>query len=286
MSITTGTVEAGGLFWRWTAGDATDRAAGNPLVILHGLFGSGDNWRSQANSLAEGRIVLVPDMPNHGLSHHTDRTTYVEVADMVWEALGSAELAAALPGGRAVHSSGAGVRVTLLGHSMGGKAAMAMAFARPRAVERLIVADIAPRRYGPSHDAIFRAMEAVAAGTVAGRGEADRLMEPFVPEKAVRMFLLKSLVPDGAGRYRWRLNLAGLRSGYVNIVDWPYGDERYDGPVRFIAGGRSRYIEPADGEAIERHFPDNEIETIPEAGHWLHAEARDAFIGIVRRNVS
>ena len=284
MSITTGTVEAWGLFWRWTAGDATDRAAGNPLVILHGLFGSGDNWRSQANSLAEGRIVLVPDMPNHGLSHHTDRTTYGEVADTVWEALDSPELAAALP--ERFTERPAGTRVALLGHSMGGKAAMAMAFARPRAVERLLVADIAPRRYEPSHEAIFRAMEAVAVGTVSGRGEADRIMEPFVPEKAVRMFLLKSFASDGAGRYRWRLNLAGLRSGYADIVDWPYGDERYDGPVRFIAGGRSRYIEPADGETIERHFPDHEIETIPEAGHWLHAEARDAFIGIVRRNIS
>ncbi len=279
MSTATGTVEAGGIFWRWIADGATGRAPRSPLVVLHGLFGSGDNWRSQAQSFAEGRIVLVPDMPNHGLSRHTDRATYSEVADMVWNALESPELVAALPDGPTE-------RFTLLGHSMGGKAAMAMAFTRPHAVERLIVADIAPRRYDPTHEDIFRAMAAVAADEVTGRGDADRIMKPFVPEKAVRMFLLKSFVPDGNGRYRWRLNVSGLRRGYADIIDWPYVDERYDGPVRFIAGGRSHYIEPADVEAIERHFPDNEIETIAEAGHWLHAEVRDVFIGIVRRYIS
>ena len=279
MSPATGTVEAGGLFWRWTVDESTSRANGAPLVVLHGLFGSGDNWRSQARSLSEGRVVLVPDMPNHGLSNHTDLTAYHEVADMVWGALDSPELARALPHGTVD-------RVALLGHSMGGKTAMAMAFARPSAVERLLVADIAPRRYEPRHEEIFRAMEAVAAEGVASRGEADSGMEPMIAEKGVRMFLLKSLVPDGEGRYRWRLNLAGLRRGYADIVDWPYTEERYDGPVHFIAGGRSDYIEPSDMEAILRHFPDNEIETIPEAGHWLHAEARDTFIEIVRNSIS
>jgi pimeloyl-ACP methyl ester carboxylesterase len=171
---------------------------------------------------------------------------------------------------------------------MGGKVAMAMAFARPEQVERLIVADIAPRPYPPRHDEIFAAMEAVAKRQVARRGEADTIMEEWIPEKAVRLFLLKSLVPgdgDNDG-YRWQLNLPGLRAGYEAIRDWPFRDESYDGPTLFIAGGRSPYIQAADGEAIQRHFPDHRIETIPGAGHWLHAEARDTFLTVVRGYLS
>jgi esterase len=293
-----------GILWRGYGTDGTDGADGangangsdrrsggaSPLVILHGLFGAGDNWRSQAMELAEERPVLVADLPNHGGSDHTDEVAYAAVAARIWRSLDglAASLGVSGPAGVSLREDSGAPRFVLLGHSMGGKVAMAMAFARPGQVERLIVADIAPRPYPPRHDEIFAAMEAVAAGHVERRGEADAVMEKWIPEKAVRLFLLKSLVPgsDGKEGYRWQLNLPGLKTGYEAIRDWPFRDESYDGPTLFIAGGKSPYIQVEDGEAISRHFPDHRIETIPGAGHWLHAEARDAFLDVVRGHLS
>tara|TARA_B100000614_G_scaffold206879_1_gene189151 strand:- start:95 stop:937 length:843 start_codon:yes stop_codon:yes gene_type:complete len=270
-------LEVAGLNWRVFGiggGDTgSGRGTGTPLVVLHGLFGAGDNWRSQAQELASGRPVLVPDMPNHGTSAHTEDMDYAAVAARIWEALDAMPQMIGL----------SGESYAILGHSMGGKAAMAMAFARPEATERLIVADIAPRRYPPRHEEIFAAMEAVAAAGVARRGEADRVMEPYIPEKPVRLFLLKSLVPAGDGDgYRWQLNLEGLRRSYDAISDWPFTDERYGGPALFVTGGASPYVSERDHPAISAHFPEARIETIPGVGHWLHAEARDSFVEIVR----
>jgi pimeloyl-ACP methyl ester carboxylesterase len=245
-----------------------------PLIILHGLFGAGDNWRTQAQALAEERPVLVPDMPNHGRSCHTSDTRYPSVAQLVWDAVDKLD----------VPFSGAPLQV--LGHSMGGKVAMGMAFARPTAVSRLVVADIAPRAYAPSHGEIFAAMNEVATAGAGRRGEAERRMAERIPEKAVRLFLLKSLVPGEDGSYRWQLNLSALEAGYDDITDWPYTEERFSGESLFIAGGRSAYIQPRDEAAMDRHFPSHRVETIAQAGHWLHAEAREEFLQIVRAALS
>ena len=263
--------QAGGLHWRIFTSSA---AASTPLVILHGLFGAGDNWRSQAQALAEERPVLIPDMPNHGRSCHTADTRYPSVAQLVWRALDELDLPFS---GGSVH---------LLGHSMGGKVAMGMAFARPRGVSDLMVADIAPRAYAPSHGEIFAAMNEVAAAGVGRRGEAERRMAERIPEKAVRLFLLKSLVPDEDGTYRWQLNLPALEAGYDDITDWPYTEEQFSGESLFIAGGKSTYIQARDGAAMDRHFPSHRVETIVHAGHWLHAEAREEFLQIVRATLS
>lgn len=277
-------IAAGGLWWR-VYGEAISLP---PLVVMHGLFGSGDNWRSQAISLAEDRTVLVCDMPNHGRSEHRNTFDYRALAELLWKAVNEVLFAIGAPE----------PPVALLGHSMGGKAAMAMAISDPDRCERLVVADIAPRRYPSSHDAIFAAMEAVAVAGVASRGEADRIMAEHVPQKAIRMFLLKSLVPEGAeaggskdgggtgdrSRYRWRLNRSGLREGYEDIRAWPYEgtDASYTGPTLFVVGGASPYIVEEDGSRISHHFPNASIRTIDRAGHWLHAEARDEFVSIVR----
>jgi esterase len=279
-----------GIVWR-TYGIDGDFTGKTPMVILHGLFGAGGNWRSQATELGEGRPVFVADLPNHGGSDHTDEVAYSAVAARIWRSLDGLMSLPGMPGPEGGRSAGGATdisRIVLLGHSMGGKVAMAMAFARPSGVEQLIVADIAPRQYPPRHDEIFAAMEAVAESAVGRRGEADTIMERWIPEKAVRLFLLKSLVPGGGenGGYRWQLNLPGLKAGYEAIRDWPFSAETYDGPTLFIAGGKSPYIQVEDGEAISRHFPDHRIETIPGAGHWLHAEARDAFLAVVRGTLS
>lgn len=270
MSAALREVEAGGLYWR-VFGEG-DGSAVAPLVVLHGLFGAGDNWRTHAEALADGRLVLVPDMPNHGRSRHTVEMDFGTVARQVWSALD--EVCAAL----GITSS----TFAILGHSMGGKAAMAMAFQEPRRTARLISADIAPREYPSSHAEIFEAMAAVARATVTRRSEADQIMAQTIPTKAIRMFLLKSLVRDDeSGEYRWQLNMDGLRTSYEEIRGWPFQEEQYHGATLFIVGEDSSYVQTADTAAISHHFPNHHLETIPAVGHWLHVENRKAFLKLV-----
>lgn len=290
---------AGGLWWR-VYGVGTEETVErveipsppggseplSPLVILHGLFGSGDNWRTQAIALAEDRIVFVCDMPDHGRSSHWNTFAYREVADLLWVAVSAVLRELDIPE----------IPVVLMGHSMGGKAAMAMAIGNPDRCERLVVADIAPRIYPPRHDEIFDAMTAVADAGVESRGEADRIMAENIRQKAIRMFLLKSLVPGGdrgaagtpADRYGWRLNLSGLREGYGEIRSWPETapSDHYPGPTLLIRGGASPYVSDEDAPAIHRLFPQVSFHTIDRVGHWLHAEARDEFVSVVRTFIS
>jgi pimeloyl-ACP methyl ester carboxylesterase len=175
--------------------------------------------------------------------------------------------------------------VSLLGHSMGGKAALGMAFSRPQAVARLVVADISTREYPPRHEEIFSAMKQVAEAGVDSRSAADELMADLIPQKPIRLFLLKSLVPGSDGTYRWQLNLDGLWRAYEQIRGWPYTTERFDGTVLLIAGGKSPYVTGDDRERFARYAPNVRVETIERAGHWLHAEARDEFLSILRREL-
>ncbi|MEX2443280.1 MAG: alpha/beta fold hydrolase [Alkalispirochaeta sp.] len=290
MSAAPREVEAGGLYWRVFGHEAGDgegvestavegngdprrsRHGANPLVVLHGLFGAGDNWRGHAEALRKDRLVLVPDLPNHGRSRHTEDMDFRTVARYLWDALSAV-------------SDQLGITASeyaILGHSMGGKVAMAMAFQEPSRTERIISADIAPREYPPSHEEIFEAMDAVTKANIQRRSDADRVMAKRIPTKAIRMFLLKSLVrDDGVGGYRWQLNVEALRRSYGEIRGWPFHEERYAGPVLFIAGGNSPYIQPEDTDTIGVHFPDHRLQTIPEVGHWLHVENRETFLALV-----
>ena len=251
-------------------------AAEGTLLILHGLFGSGDNWRSQAEELADRRVVLAPDVPNHGHSAHVDDMNYDTLAGSMWSLLDGLRDAGVIPPDAALD---------VLGHSMGGKIAMAMSFLRPDSLRRLVVADIAPRDYPPRHEEIFRGLQAVAGQHIGRRGEADRIMAEYIPERPVRLFLLKSLSAgaEEGSSYRWLINLNGLRAAYPVISSWPFdAGSAYSGPVLFVAGGTSAYIRAEDREAIAHHFPEHRIETIPGVGHWLHVEARDHFLRLVR----
>lgn len=265
-SIQPHTRTTGGIFWR-----RYGEASGVPLIILHGLFGSGDNWQSQATHFAGSRTVYVPDMPNHGRSLRLNETSYRAVAAVVWDAVD------------ALFASDAGDDgpVAILGHSMGGKVGMAMAFERPAAVDHLIVADIAPQVYPRRHDEIFAALQAVDAAQPRSRSEGDRIMAPYVPEKSIRMFLLKSLVRDDDDRYRWQIDLANVIDGYDDIRGWPFSEERFDGPATFVVGGSSPYVSSDTLPEIRDHFPNSRVETIEGVGHWLHVEAKDRFLEIV-----
>jgi pimeloyl-ACP methyl ester carboxylesterase len=249
-----------------------EMGSGTPLLILHGLFGSGDNWRGLAKDFSGQARVLLVDLPNHGSSPHTD--------DMHYEAMAAAvrEL---------IEELGLG-RLVLLGHSMGGKVAMALALSSPELVRGLVVADIAPRSYRPMHQEIIAAMQEVAAAAPPSRRDADEILSARISSKAVRSFLLKSLkqdgdggTPDGDGGYSWALNIDAIADCYEHLVSWPEIEGRYEGPVLFIGGGKSDYVKPEDIDDIKRLFPHAVLESIDDAGHWLHVEQRETFTELI-----
>jgi len=241
---------------------------GPPLLIAHGLFGSARNFNTLGRKLAAGRRVVMVDMPNHGESPWTDEVSYPAMAEALAEAIER------LCGGRAV----------ALGHSMGGKAAMALALARPDLLAGLIVADIAPVAYAhaDAHARLVRGMRGIDLSGVTRRSEADAPLAAIVDDPSLRTFLLTNLAIEG-GAARWRLNLEALDAGMARLTGWPMIVGRFDGPSFFIHGGNSTYMGAEHADAVRALFPAVEIESIPGAGHWLHAERPAAFLAAVGR---
>jgi pimeloyl-ACP methyl ester carboxylesterase len=223
-----------------------------PLLIVHGLFGSARNWGVIARNLAKSRPVLTVDMRNHGASDWKDSHTYPDMADDLAEVIDA-------------HGGTADV----LGHSMGGKAAMWLGLTQPSRVARLIVADIAPVAYTHTQMKYLQAMKALDLATITSRSDADRALRPEVPELAIRAFLLQSLdIQD----HRWRLNLDALERDMPAIMDFPATQASYDGPSLFLAGGASDYVRPDHRPTMKALFPNHRLVKIPGANHWLHAE--------------
>ncbi|TYO88203.1 alpha/beta fold hydrolase [Oceanicella actignis] len=239
-----------------------DRATRPPLLIAHGLFGSARNWNTLARRLAQGRRVAAVDMRNHGDSPRAPTQTYQDMAQDLADSIETL-----------------GAPADVLGHSMGGKAAMALALLRPELVRRLVVADIAPVRYGHSHAHYIEAMRAVDLSRVRRRAEADAQLAERLEDRAMRAFLLQSLAagPDGA---RWKLNLEALERALPDIMDWPEALDarRFDGPALFVSGERSDYVTEAGRARIRALFPQARFAAIPGAGHWLHAEKPQEFL--------
>lgn len=235
-----------------------------PLLIAHGLFGSARNWGAWARRLAMSRPVHVADMRNHGQSFWDGRHDYPALA---------ADLAAVI--------AGLGAPVDLLGHSMGGKAAMQLALTAPELIRRLIIADIAPRAYHHSHAPHIEAMEGLPLTGLSTRAEADAALAPAVPDPALRAFFLQSLDFKAEGGPRWRLNLAALRAEMAAITGWPGTGGAFQGPALFLRGALSDYITPEDRPLIRALFPAARIVTLKEAGHWLHADAPGPMAEVV-----
>jgi pimeloyl-ACP methyl ester carboxylesterase len=226
-----------------------------PLLIAHGLFGSARNWGAVARRLSERRAVIAVDMRNHGESLRDPDHSYAAMASDLAEVI-------------AAHGGAADV----LGHSMGGKAAMVLALTEPERVGRLVVADIAPVAYGHSQAEYVEAMQATDLAGVTRRSQADPRLAEHVEEKALRAFFLQSLAIDERGA-SWRLNLEVLADQMPAIMGFPDVPGRFDGPALFLTGGASDYVDAAHWPAITERFPQAERETIGGAGHWLHAEA-------------
>lgn len=230
------------------------------LLVAHGLFGSARNWGVVAKRLAEGREVVAVDMRNHGASPWHDEHSYEAMAGDLREVMGDG-------------------RWDVLGHSMGGKAAMVLALRHPECVRRLVVADIAPAAYGHTQAPLIRAMRAVDLSAVSRRSEVRAQLED-VPDDGTRDFLCQSL---DLGERRWSLNLDALEREMPRIMGFPDLDGAFDGPALFLAGADSDYVRPEHHARIRTLFPAATFEAIPGAGHWLHADRPREVEAAVRR---
>lgn len=233
-----------------------------PLLILHGLFGSGDNWLTLGRRFAQDRPVHLLDLRNHGRSFHSDVMSLEAMAED-------------LERYRLHHALGP---VSLLGHSLGGKVAMHYALSRPQALSSLLVADIAPRAYAPRHQLIFEALQA-ADLRLNSRAQLEAQLARYLDDVAVRRFLMKNAYRPEEPKtgFQWRFNLPVLARDYETLIGALHADQPFKGPVLFIRAERSDYVTAADEPLIKQYFPQAHIETLPHAGHWLHAEQPAEF---------
>ena len=241
---------------------------GEPLLILHGLFGSARNWSGIARRLGEDYRVIAVDLRNHGDSGHAAAMTYADMVADLDGLLQELGLESAY----------------FLGHSMGGKAAMGFALTHPGRTAGLIVVDIAPVPYRSAHLLFLDAMQSLPLAELAGREDAAaRLQAAGVTDAVIRQFLLQNLVRRDGG-YAWRLNLQALRQHMDELASFPrdWTHAGYAGPACFLAGGASDYVRPEYYPEIRRLFPAATIKTLEHAGHWVHADQPDAFTAAVR----
>jgi len=208
----------------------------------------------------------VPDLRNHGRSPHSPEMSYPAMAGDVAELLAAQGLTAA----------------DVLGHSLGGKVAMQLALTRPGLVQKLIVADMAPRAYPPLHLEILAALQALDVGSFTSRPEIEAVLAGAVPSQRLRRFLLKNLARNAGGTFEWRMNVTALADSYPHLLAAVTGPQPYAGPALFIRGGRSEYVQPADEPLILELFPRAEFRTIANAGHWVHTDAPEEFLRLTR----
>lgn len=238
---------------------------GAPLIILHGLFGSLTNWTTLSKRFGEHYTVFAVDQRNHGASPHSDQSSYPLMAEDLRAFMQEQNLTSA----------------HLLGHSMGGKTAMQFALSHPQLVEKLIVVDIAPKAYPAHHDTIFDALCELNLSEYTSRAELDRALAGKIDYAPTRQFLLTNVTRDDAGRFAWKINLDGIYQTYDAIIGGIESANHFDKPTLFVRGETSDYIQDQDRPEIEALFPQARIVTIKGAGHWVHAEAPDAFFSTI-----
>lgn len=239
---------------------------GKPLVMLHGLFGSSDNWLGVASKLSKDFHLFLLDVRNHGISPHSDEISYPIMAADVAEFLDSQKLQ----------------RANVLGHSLGGKIAMQFALDFPSRVEKLVVVDITPRAYTPDHEKIFEALLALDLEKFQTRTQIEDALAAEIPDLVLRRFLLKNLKTAASpSSFTWKMNLSGLYKNYQKIYEPIFFHAPFPGQALFLRGGMSRYISEADVPLILKLFPQGKIETIERAGHWVHADAPEVFASLV-----
>ncbi len=237
---------------------------GQPLVILHGLFGFSDNWQTQAKKFSEYYRVILVDLRNHGHSPWSSDFSYPIMVEDLVRLFQKLELQ----------------QVILLGHSMGGKGAMHFAQKHTHYLEKLIVVDMGVKSYPMHHQHILEAFNRIDLNKLSARSEAEQILKQFIESEGVRQFLLKNLYWKEKGKLSWRVNFPVLEAAMPEILSALPQVEVFISTL-FIRGVLSNYILDEDVSAIEQIFPDSSLESIQNAGHWVHAEAPDAFVDCV-----
>lgn len=239
---------------------------GQPIVILHGIFGSSDNWLTQARMLSSHYHVFSLDLRNHGQSPHDEAFDYPVMVSDLLQFIEEHHLKDAV----------------IIGHSMGGKVAMNFALAHPDKLQKLIVVDIAPKPYDLEHYVILDGLKAIPIQNITSRGEADEVLAGFVPEADVRQFLLKNLQRKPEGGFTWKLNLHVIDRNFSKIGFDLQFDGKFEKPTLFIRGGKSRYVKDEDMKRIKEIFPNSILETL-DTGHWVQAEKPKEFVEVVEK---
>ncbi len=235
---------------------------GEPMLILHGLFGMSDNWKTLGKRFsAEGYQVHLVDLRNHGRSPHAEAFSYEIMADDVKKYCIENKLK----------------NIVLIGHSMGGKTAMYLAVRCPELLKDLVVVDIAPKAYPPHHQAILDGLTMLYETTLTSRREADEKLKTYIEDWGVRQFLLKNLYWKEKGKLALRMNFPVLKQKYEEVGKAIAETETFSGPTLFIKGQNSGYILDSDRDLLKQHFPKSQLLTIKEADHWVHAEKPEAF---------
>ena len=241
---------------------ATVLGEGQPFLILHGFLGMSDNWKTLGNKFAEaGYQVHLLDQRNHGRSPHTPEMNYEVLATDIYDYCQTHNLK----------------NIILLGHSMGGKAAMLAAGKYPDLIDKLIVVDISPKYYAPHHDQIMAGLTALENQNLTSRKNAEEFLAKFVEDSGTRMFLLKNLYWKTKEKLALRLNLKVLKETIEEVGAALPAEIKFEKPTLFVKGEKSNYITKEDEPLILSHFPNARIQEIPNAGHWVHAEKMKDF---------
>jgi esterase len=235
---------------------------GDPVIIMHGLFGSGDNWRNIARIMESQYQCIVVDMRNHGRSPHDVEMNFQVMADDIVELITDLDLG----------------KASLLGHSMGGKVAMQLALTRPMVVDKLIVVDIAPKHYRPHHALVIKAIESIQIEHFTERQQAEDALAGYLGnDQSTIQFLMKNLSRLPEGGFEWKANMPVIIEAYNHLMEEVIPSTPFPGPTLFVRGENSRYILDEDVLHIRDLFPNASLATIPGAGHWVHADAPKSF---------
>jgi len=239
---------------------------GEPVIILHGLFGMLDNWQTFAKHLAQDYRVILVDQRDHGKSKHTEAFNYKLLAEDLHDFCNENGI----------------YGCSVIGHSMGGKTAMQFAVDFPDFVQRLIVVDIGPDVYPPGHELVFQALLSVDINAVTSRGEVEEALGKFIEDPGVRLFLMKNLSRKKEGGYAWKMNLDLLFKEYANILSGIQTLDLIETPTLFVGGEKSVYLNDRQLETISNNFMTYHVEFIEGAGHWVHAEKPKELLELVR----
>jgi pimeloyl-ACP methyl ester carboxylesterase len=239
--------------------------SGQPLIILHGLMGSSDNWFTLGKQLAENYQVFLVDQRNHGLSAWNEEWHYDAMAEDLKELIIEHQIQTPI----------------VIGHSMGGKTAMLFAGKYPEMLAKLVVVDIAPRYYAPHHQTILEGLNSIHLASLTSRQEADNQLAMYIKELDTRQFLLKNLYRQPNNSFAWRMNLEVITAQIEQVGKSFPENLQYVGKTLFIRGEKSNYITQADEASILQSFPQAEIATVAHAGHWVQAEQPQGFLNVL-----